>query len=71
MKTHRKDFPLELMCRVFEVSKSGYYATGPRFPALGLAQKFSEIVDDRFETARRKPTLGLLIDGFPGRQVMR
>jgi hypothetical protein len=26
MKTHRKDVPLERMCRVFEVSKSGYYA---------------------------------------------
>lgn len=33
MKTHRKDFPLELMCRVFEVSKSGYYAWLKRKPS--------------------------------------
>jgi len=44
---------------------------GLGFPALDLAQHFAAIVDDRFETARRKPTLGLLIDGFLRRQVMR
>jgi hypothetical protein len=33
MKTHRKDFPLKRMCRVFEVSKSGYYAWLKRKPS--------------------------------------
>lgn len=33
MKAHREEFPLRLMCRVFAVSKSGYYAWLKRTPS--------------------------------------
>jgi putative transposase len=33
MKAHRKEYPLSLMCRVFEVSKSGYHAWLKRPPS--------------------------------------
>ncbi|CAI8734587.1 protein of unknown function [Methylocaldum szegediense] len=45
--------------------------TGLSVPALSLTPKFSEVVRDRLEAARCKPTCGLLINGFSGRQVMR
>src|SRR5690554_1438653 len=46
-------------------------STGLSVPALSLTQACSKVVHDRLEAAGRKPTLGLLIDGLPGRQVMR
>src|SRR5690606_18760034 len=42
-------------------------STGRSVPALGLTQTCSKVVHDRLEAAGRKPTLGLLIDGLPGR----
>jgi transposase InsO family protein len=33
MKAHRKEFPLSLMCAVFEVARSGYYAWLKRKPS--------------------------------------
>jgi hypothetical protein len=40
-------------------------------PPLGQAQHRAQVMDEVFEHARAQPALRLLIDGGPGRQVVR
>jgi putative transposase len=71
MKTHRKDVPLELMCRVFEVSKSGYYAWLKRKPSKRSQENVRLEVAIRAAHTRSRETYGpiqlqpeLAADGF-------
>jgi len=71
MKTHRKAFPLELMCRVFEVSKSGYHAWLKRKPSKRSQENARLEVAIRAAHTRSRETYGpirlqpeLAADGF-------
>ena len=37
IKMHQKAWPITLMCRVLEVSKTGYYDWGNRYPGVRAA----------------------------------
>lgn len=44
IKDHRRQFPVDLMCQVLEVSRSGYYAWQER-PDSPMAQRRTELAD--------------------------
>jgi hypothetical protein len=47
MKAHRREFPLGLMCRVFEMSPSGYYAWLKRPPSKRSQEDHPASADQR------------------------
>lgn len=71
MKTQRADYPLPLMCRVFEVSKSGYHAWLKRKPSARSLENARLAVAIRAAHNRSRETYGplrlqpeLAADGF-------
>lgn len=72
MKAHRREFPLGLMCRVFEVSPSGYYAWLKRPPSKRSQENARLELAIRAAHQRSRETYGpirlqpeLAADGFP------
>ena len=60
MKAYRREFPLRLMCRVFEVSRSGYYAWLKRKPSPRAQQNARLAVAIRAAHERSRETYGPL-----------
>ena len=54
IRTHREQFPLSLMCRLLQVSRSGYYAAAGRAPSARARQRESlrQVIAALYEASR-------------------